>query len=65
MSEVQLRTRDDAPDRIRSLGTAGAMLSMSRRGVGGSVMKPDGDVEPKSWRLVPRYERDCPATTGS
>jgi hypothetical protein len=48
MSAVQLRTREDAPDRIRSLGTAGAMLSMSRRVVGGGEMKADGDVQPKS-----------------
>jgi hypothetical protein len=46
-----------APDRIRKRGTAGAMSSGAGRVLGGGEKEAGGDGGPKSWRLVPRYER--------
>jgi hypothetical protein len=55
---VTRRGEYDAPDRIRSLGTAGAMASTGRRVIEGEVSGDAG--EPQSWRREPRsqVERD-------
>ena len=46
---------DDAPDRMRSLGTAGAMADdVVGCSAGGEVEWPAENGEPKSWRWVPR-----------
>lgn len=44
----------DAPDRIRSLGTAGAMARVGRQATEGEVSA--GGEDPKGWRREPRSQ---------
>jgi hypothetical protein len=46
-----------APDKMRKRGTAGAMSNGTGRVLGRGENETGGDGGPKSWRLVPRYER--------
>jgi hypothetical protein len=46
----------DAPDRIRSLGTAGAMARAGRRATEGEVEVSAGGEDPKGWRREPRSQ---------
>lgn len=56
-----------APDRIRNLGTAGAMAGGEQRAVGGGVQRMTEMTGQNVGSLVPRYEwtRLLGAATGS